>query len=212
MSGTVAWGEEEKDKIKILSHESIIAECNKQHSDLLIMDVIYSLLVFAVTVAIEALLICNISNFVGNFEDGGFVFVIKLIVIILGVIMAMWPLTMMVLNWVETRILVSRINKGKYTVIDDIVVTSSPSEAYPISFWDRLRGKGSRYSYAYYYPTLYFSRSGQYPVSRGTYDSAQSGDRYFVVVMNGKKGEIYGVYSQKHYRWEGDPVPFRAES
>ena len=156
MSGTVAWGEEEKDKIKILSHESIIAECNKAHSDLLIMNVIYSLLVFAVTVAIEALLICNISNFVGNFEDGGFVFVIKLIVIILGVIMAMWPLTMMVLNWVETRMLVSRINKGKYTVIDDIVVTSSPSEAYPISFWDRLRGKGSRYSYAYYYPTLYF--------------------------------------------------------
>ena len=92
MSGTVAWGEEEKDKIKILSHESIIAECNKQHSDLLIMDVIYSLLVFAVTVAIEALLICNISNFVGNFEDGGFVFVIKLIVIILGVICIV-PLT-----------------------------------------------------------------------------------------------------------------------
>ncbi|MBQ8356641.1 MAG: hypothetical protein IJX39_02415 [Clostridia bacterium] len=168
-------------------------------------------LVLLATVAIVALLIAAFSDFLGDFADGAFVYIVKLFMVIFCVAGCCLPFAVSVLSALDMMIEYRKIRQGRYIVVDDVLSASSSSEVYPPSLWERLQGMGgSRYETPHY-ATFYFSRSGRHPVSERMYENGKKGDRYYILILDGKKQKIYGIYSQKLYRWEGEPVPIKAK-
>lgn len=209
----MAWGEDEKKKITVISHEKILFDCRRNLFDALpfnILIVVFSLIVMGF---IDALVFFFAPEFLGTFAQGGIFFVIKLILIVfIGVMVPLWLVLVPVIGIFEEVLLYFQIKNQKYDVFDDVLISASSSEAYPVSIRDRLLFRAGRYESTNYYATLYFSGAGRLPVGRRMYEWAEIGDRSYIVILQGKTPEVYGVYSQKIYRWEGDPQPLVKKS
>ncbi|MBE6595983.1 MAG: MerC domain-containing protein [Ruminococcaceae bacterium] len=206
----MGWGEEEKNKIRVLSHEGLVYGCQKEIKGDLPFSVLTTVICFIVGLLAMLLIIWGASGDLVSFEEHPVIYVGMLLFIIVGVAAVWWPAVVCILDLVEDWSVYRRLRDRKYTVVDDIVVAASSSEVYPQSFWECMRKMERRYETPHY-ATLYFSRSGRHPVSRMTYENSEKGDRFFVILIDGKKPKVYGIYSQKFYRWEGEPTPIRAE-
>lgn len=206
----MGWGEEEKDKIRILSHDRLVYGYYKATKENLPSSVLMAIATAVVGTLATLLVIWGASGDLVSFSEHPIIYIGMLLFIIVGVAAVWWPAVVCILDLVEDWSTYRRLRDRKYTVVDDIVVASSSSEVYPESFWERMRKMERRYETPHY-ATLYFSRSGRHPVSGALYESTQKGDRYLVILIDGKTPKVYGIYNQKVYRWEGEPQPFRAE-
>ena len=201
-------GRGRKEKIVVLSHEKILFDCRRDLLEMLPFNIFLGVLVLIWMGFIGALVLFNASDFLGTFAQDGIFFVIKLILIVfVGVLVPLWLILVPVISIFEEIFLYLQIKNQKYDVFDDVLVSVSSSEAYPVSIRDRLLLRTSKYRTVNYYATLYFSGAGRLPVGRRMYEWAEIGDRSYIVMLRGKTPEVYGVYSQKLYLWEGDPQP-----
>ena len=209
----MAWDEDEKKKITVISHEKILSECRRNLLDATPFSIYTVVMVLIVMCGIGALLLFNASDFLGTLEQGGIFFVIKLILVVfVGALAPLWFISACVIGIFEGVSLYMQIKNQKYDVLDDVLIGASPSEAYPVSIRDRLLLRAGKYETTNYYATLYFSGAGRLPVGRRMYEWAEIGDRSYIVMLQGKEPTVYGVYSQKLYRWEGDPQPLLKKS
>lgn len=206
----MGWGEEEKNKIRVLSHEGLVYGCQKEIKEELPFSVLTTVLCFIVGLLATLSVIWGASGDLVSFEEHPVLYVGMLLFIIVGVAAVWWPAIACILDLLEAVGIYRKLRDRKYTVVDDIVVASSSSEVYPESLWERMRKMERRYETPHY-ATLYFSRSGRHPVSGALYESTQKGDRYLVILIDGKEPRVYAIYNQKVYRWEGEPTPIRAE-
>ena len=206
----MAWGEEEKDKVRILSHERLLFEHEKGRKEAALWNWGLFAVSLIVGVLISMLMVYNISDFFVDFSKFPIVFLLQLILIIIGWACVWWPFACSVMEIVDDWRLHVKIRDRKYTVVDDVVIASSSGEIHPTSFWRKLRGHGRRYE-PERYATLYFSKSGRQPVGRGMYEHCPRGARCYVVLLDGKEPKVYCIYHQDFYRWEGEPAPYRAE-
>ena len=206
----MGWGEEEKDKIRILSHDRLVYGYYKATKEGLPSSVLMAIAAAVVGTLATLLVVWSASGDLVSFSEHPIIYIGMLLFIIVGVAAVWWPAVVCILDLVEDWSTYRRLRDRKYTVVDDIVVAASSSEVYPQSFWECMRKMERRYETPHH-ATLYFSKSGRHPVSRMTYENSEKGDRFFVILIDGKKPKVYGIYSQKFYRWEGEPIPIRAE-
>ncbi len=186
------WEEKEKHTKQQISGEFFRAEMIKD-AKLLILPLIAAVIVFIVCAALMIPFIGSLKDAINEAqtaEGANVSLIVELVSTILVLLVAVgYPLWIIAQN----TIFFIKISKRQYEIVEDTLMRKVDGEYVRI-------GMRSRYN-----DVFYFEKYGRYVVyrsERSAFDYSTETDRFYLIVLKGRKPKIMRVYNTKVYEYK----------